>query len=94
MNWRLLAACRGVDPAVFFPERGDSFTRREAQRLCGVCPVRNLCLEESLGEVEGFWGGTSPKERRRIRIERGIGVREPAPDPVFEWALWGSQEAS
>jgi WhiB family redox-sensing transcriptional regulator len=95
MNWRLLAACRGVDPAVFFPVRGDSFTRREAQRLCSTCPVRKKCLSEHLDELEGFWGGTSPNERRRLRKEQNVAARAPHEEPTFAWDLWGSRsEAS
>ena len=43
-NWRLLAACRGMDPALFFPERGDVYTVQGAQAVCATCPVAEQCL--------------------------------------------------
>lgn len=92
MNWRLLAACRGQDPSMFFPVRGDSTTRRAAQAFCAVCPVRKLCLEAHLDEIEGFWGGTSPKQRRRIRLERNVVARAEHKDPALEYAAEDSLE--
>ncbi len=63
-------ACRGVDPDLFFPDRGESL--EPAKRICGECAVRDECLEHALanGERFGVWGGTSERERRRIRRQR------------------------
>jgi WhiB family transcriptional regulator, redox-sensing transcriptional regulator len=65
-------ACRGVDPDVFFPDRGESL--EPAKRVCGDCAVRNECLEHALstGERFGVWGGTSERERRRLRRQRRV----------------------
>lgn len=70
LKWQADAACRGVDPDLFFPERGES--TREAKEICGICPVRRACLEHALahGERHGIWGGTSERERRRLRHDR------------------------
>jgi WhiB family redox-sensing transcriptional regulator len=70
--WQTFAACTGVDPALFFPERGAA--TREAKAVCATCPVREECLEYALehGEKFGIWGGKSERERRQIRRERGI----------------------
>lgn len=70
--WQKDALCRGVDPDLFFPERGAS--TREAKAVCHQCPVQALCLEYALqgGEKFGIWGGKSERERRRIRRARSI----------------------
>src|SRR2546423_15546851 len=71
-GWQAQANCMGVDPDLFFPERGGS--TREAKEVCRGCVVREDCLEYALanGEKVGIWGGMSERERRRVR-------RGPAP---------------
>lgn len=63
-------ACRGVDPDVFFPDQGQSL--EPARRICADCAVRDECLEYALDNRErfGVWGGTSERERRRLRRDR------------------------
>jgi WhiB family transcriptional regulator, redox-sensing transcriptional regulator len=65
-SWRQRAACRGVDPDIFYPVSDDD--AEEAKAVCGSCPVRQSCLEYSLAarEREGVWGGHTERERRRI----------------------------
>lgn len=76
-DWVEQAACAGVDPDLFFPDRGAS--RAAARRVCAGCPVRAECLEYALeaGEKFGVWGGTSEKERRAMRRQR-LAVRRGA----------------
>jgi WhiB family redox-sensing transcriptional regulator len=64
--WSARAACRGLDPTIFFPPTDDD--AGAAKDVCGACPVRELCLEHALGhrEREGVWGGCTERERRRI----------------------------
>ena len=71
--WRLRANCMGVDPDMFFPERGASM--QEAKEVCRGCPVREDCLEFAITHNEkfGIWCGTSERERRRIRRARLLG---------------------
>jgi WhiB family redox-sensing transcriptional regulator len=71
-HWRTDAACHGIDPDVFFPERGDAEGMRAAKVICAGCPVRAACLDYALEnhEREGVWGGTAAKERRRIHHQR------------------------
>jgi WhiB family redox-sensing transcriptional regulator len=71
-SWQELANCLGVDPDLFFPERGAS--TREAKEVCRGCVVREDCLEFALanGEKFGIWGGMSERERRRIRRQRAL----------------------
>lgn len=68
--WMDHGACVGLDPDMFFPERGAS--TREAKAVCADCPVEGLCLAWALanGERFGIWGGKSERERRRIRRAR------------------------
>jgi len=66
MAWRHQAACRGIDPEIFFPDEeapGDT-----AKAVCVRCPVRQPCLEWALAtrEKEGVWGGCDERDRRRI----------------------------
>ena len=68
----------GVDPDLFFPERGAS--TREAKEVCRGCVVREDCLEYALanGEKFGIWGGLSERERRRLRRARAMSRRAAA----------------
>jgi WhiB family redox-sensing transcriptional regulator len=74
LAWRRSAACRGLDPEIFFPsidiEEDDAFD--DAKAVCTVCAVRETCLEFALQvrEKEGVWGGATEKERRRILRQR------------------------
>lgn len=77
-GWQARANCMGVDPDLFFPERGAS--TREAKEVCRGCVVRDNCLEYALdnGEKFGIWGGMSERERRRLRRARAIERRAQA----------------
>ena len=71
-SWQDEANCLGVDPDLFFPERGAS--TKEAKAVCRCCEVRVECLEYALshGEKFGIWGGLSERERRRVRRQRAL----------------------
>src|SRR5436309_1833767 len=77
-SWQDQANCLGVDPDLFFPERGAS--TKEAKEVCRGCVVRGDCLEYALanGEKFGIWGGMSERERRRIRRARALARRAAA----------------
>ncbi|WP_043485968.1 MULTISPECIES: WhiB family transcriptional regulator [Streptomyces] len=73
MHWRERAACRGVDPDLFFPIGNSGPTLEqidEAKAVCGQCPVVEQCLNWAMrvGRVEGIWGGTTEGERRAMRL--------------------------
>jgi len=74
-RWQEEANCLGVDPDLFFPERGAS--TRKAKSVCRSCEVRADCLEYALahGEKFGIWGGLSERERRRVRRQRALDRR-------------------
>ena len=63
-------ACAGVDPELFYPDRGES--TQEPKGVCGGCKLRTGCLEYAIANREryGVWGGTSQRERRALIAER------------------------
>ncbi|MEU6387967.1 WhiB family transcriptional regulator [Streptomyces sp. NPDC046939] len=86
-GWRESAACRGLDPDLFFPiGNNTSFAflvqTEEAKEVCRTCPVVRPCLRWAMnaGAVEGIWGGTTETERRAVR-QRGTPDR-PGPEPT------------
>lgn len=76
-SWQDFANCLGIDPDLFFPERGAS--TKDAKEVCRSCVVREDCLEYALvnGEKFGIWGGMSERERRRIRRQRALARVQP-----------------
>ncbi len=71
-SWQDFANCLGVDPDLFFPERGAS--TREAKEVCRGCVVREDCLEYALHcRIDhGVWGGCSERQRRRLLRARRL----------------------
>ena len=65
--WWFAGLCGQTDPELFFPEKGGSV--RAAKAVCAGCPVHAECLEYALAHDEryGVWGGTSERERRRLK---------------------------
>lgn len=68
--WMQDAACRGMDAALFMPERGDIDTLNQAKAVCRNCHVRLQCLEYGLEEKYGIWGGMAESARRKLRAQR------------------------
>jgi len=71
-NWRSAAACRSVDPELFFPvsATGKSLEQAtEAKRICAGCRVQRECLSFALRTLQpyGIWGGTTEEERAIAR---------------------------
>ena len=67
--WMDDAACIGLDPEIFFPDKGHSAA--EARRACARCPVADQCLDfavEGGWRTVGIWGGTNAKQRRDARV--------------------------
>lgn len=65
--WQVDAACRGLDPDLFYIERGE--LTASAKWVCASCPVTAECLDFALTHYEkfGIWGGRSERERRQLR---------------------------
>ena len=75
MDWRDHAACRDLDPELFFPvgNTGPALNAiSQAKRVCARCPVRVPCLDWAVtsGQDAGVWGGTTEGERRVLRSRR------------------------
>ena len=67
-NWRMLAACRSIDPDLFFPvsSAGKPLEQvAEARAVCACCLVRRQCLAFALRtrQAHGIWGGLTAQER-------------------------------
>lgn len=65
--WVRFAACRDADPDTFFPS--SDAEAAEALRICRGCPVQEECLDWALEFRIGYgvWGGTTERDRRRLR---------------------------
>ena len=65
--WTKDARCAETDPDIFHPEVGQNVDA--AKKICDECPVKAQCLAFALRHprLTGVWGGTTPKERARIR---------------------------
>ena len=50
-----------MDPALFFPEPGDTATEAQALAVCAACPVRARCYAQAVENAErwGIWGGVN-----------------------------------
>ncbi|GAC1607912.1 MAG: hypothetical protein NVS3B26_02750 [Mycobacteriales bacterium] len=79
IHFTVHAACRRIDPEVFFPA-GYAGEHQglvlQAKAVCAHCPVTEACLETALSsdQQSGIWGGLTPLERIRLRRGRR-GVR-------------------
>ncbi len=63
-QWHSQAVCRGVDPEIMFPGRG-----QPVRPIAEACPVRAACLAQAMHERahQGVWGGASERHRRTLR---------------------------
>src|SRR5262249_61452743 len=82
MDWRHHAACREVDPELFFPigNTGPALLQiDEAKQVCRRCPVTESCLQWAVesGQDSVVWGGMSEDERRAYKRLLG-GIRPRA----------------
>lgn len=68
--WQADAACSGMDPALFYPERGESID--DAVAVCDGCPVQVQCREYGMTEHYGIWGSLAEQGRRRVRASRRL----------------------
>ena len=80
-EWTQQAACRGMNPDLFFSERGDHKTLITAMEVCNgtrdtqPCPVKQQCLDQAnryaatdpYGDNHGVWGGMTPSARLDAR---------------------------
>lgn len=71
-EWKTSAACRSMDPDIFFgPEKGGGWDQEPALAICATCPVEHECLEYALQRNDpGVWGGMSERQRQRLKKMR------------------------
>jgi WhiB family transcriptional regulator, redox-sensing transcriptional regulator len=76
-RWAAQARCAQADPDAWFPDQGQHALAMIAIRACLACPVRAQCLDYALsgadtwgGIATGIWGGTTPRQRDRLRQQR------------------------
>ena len=64
--WSKRAACKSTEePEIFFQDDSESNNKRN--KLCTVCPVKDLCKAYAIAHGEyGFWGKTSKYQRDRL----------------------------
>lgn len=59
------------DPDIFNPDPEDPYARDKieaAKKICGECAHKIECMLYALDKKEsGVWGGTSERQRRRMR---------------------------
>ncbi len=73
-SWHKDANCKGLDNNTFFPTNATSNTDiQSAKAICFTCSVQDICLGYALSQetVFGIWGGTSEKERRKLKKTLG-----------------------
>lgn len=74
-DWRDLAACRDVDPELFFPTAPAgaalAVAERRALAVCAVCPVLAGCRTWAVAEQpHGVAGGLTERARAALRWSR------------------------
>jgi WhiB family transcriptional regulator, redox-sensing transcriptional regulator len=72
--WADEAACRQPEAqhVRFFPRAAGALAKLDvvaAKAVCAGCPVRAQCLAYAtpLPDLQGVWGGTTPRERTALR---------------------------
>lgn len=75
MDWRHKAACRDVEPELFFPigTTGPALRQvEEARAVCQRCDVTETCLNWAIetGQDAGVWGAMNEDERRSLKRKR------------------------
>ena len=96
IDWRVDAACRDTDPALFFPvgTTGPAVDQiASAKQVCYSCLCKDACLDFALSTNQdtGVWGATSEEERRvirrRLRAAAALATPLSQPDSANQTAL-------
>lgn len=80
-NWRLEAACRGMDVNLFF---ADDDRREQPSQVvkdtCASCTVAKDCLADAVKDAStiGIRAGLTTSQRRKERYALGIRIQQPA----------------
>lgn len=88
-EWTATPSCSTTDPEMWFADEETSVYPdiKLLQRVCAECPVRQQCFDYALSvNVEGYWAGTTPRIREKMRARLGI-----KPDQlIYGWNHDGS----
>jgi len=77
-EWRKQASCRELEKRDFYAhEQGERSPIPEfVINACASCPVKAPCLQYALTyEDYGYWGGTTARERREMRLKAKVHIR-------------------
>lgn len=68
--------CREIDPDLIYPVSFMNMKVRDRvvlEGMCNACPMREPCLMWAIRhEDEGWWAGTMPTDRMKLRKKMGI----------------------
>ena len=86
-EWMQEANCRGIDPDLMVPDsasyEGNSPAELKATKLCEGCPVIEECLYWGMVTgSQGVFGGTTTRQRIRMRREARIARGQTANTPI------------
>lgn len=76
--WAAAGRCRTAPVEAFFPTRGDD--TKAAKEICRLCPVIDQCRTYAVAagaSLAGVWGGTTARERRRLRVQTALAELQP-----------------
>lgn len=81
LEWQKDASCAEIGGDFWHPDKGGSIA--EAVSICQGCRVRVECLTFALRHHAtvgrfGVWGGTSERERRRMKRKQNAAIAEEA----------------
>lgn len=86
-GWHAAAACRGLDPNLWFCDDPGSDDEIEAVGVCVACPVVGHCALSALTEPDGLWAGMTERNRQRLRRYLRCGVVPMTPRSVAPVAV-------
>ena len=90
------ALCRGIDTNEFYIEDSnnnkDHRNHELLSKMCAACPVLMECATWALHhELYGYWGGTTEKDRKAIRLDLGISYQPYESQTVVSRAIEGAK---
>lgn len=76
VRWQERGKCRGADPELFFPTKGDSGKVKQVIKdYCDKCEVAKECLDYAVRDpdalIYGIWGGKTSMGKRKERKRQG-----------------------
>lgn len=76
VSWKEEGLCWDIDPdeawPIFFPISYRPKDTHKAKAICEKCPIKKMCavyavVNGTIGSDFGVWGGTTPRQRDRVR---------------------------